>query len=114
MKQSVSRNDFFDAFRAYGRQDNFSREGLEAIFEYLEEMEESTGEELELDVVAICCDYNEASVDTIIQDYNVDIDLEDLDEDEQESAKLEAVRDFLNENTSIIAEAGEGFIFACF
>jgi len=35
------------------RKTNFSYEGLEILFEYLEELEESTGEEIELDVIAL-------------------------------------------------------------
>lgn len=38
---------------------NWSRAGAFALAEYLEEYEESTGEELELDVVAIRCDFSE-------------------------------------------------------
>jgi hypothetical protein len=37
----------------------FSRAGAFALAEYLEEYEESTGEELELDVIAIRCDFSE-------------------------------------------------------
>jgi hypothetical protein len=38
---------------------NWSRAGAYALAEYLEEYEESTGEELELDVCAIRCDFSE-------------------------------------------------------
>lgn len=37
----------------------FSRAGARALAEYLEELEESMGEEMELDAVAIRCDYAE-------------------------------------------------------
>lgn len=39
--------------------DNFSAEGLKALFEYLEEIEEATGQEMEFDMVAIACDFSE-------------------------------------------------------
>ena len=39
----------------------WSRAGAFALAEYLEEYEESTGEELELDVCAIRCDFSEHS-----------------------------------------------------
>jgi phosphosulfolactate synthase (CoM biosynthesis protein A) len=39
----------------------WSRAGAFALAEYLEECEESTGEELELDVCAIRCDFSEYS-----------------------------------------------------
>ena len=62
MKQSVNEYDFIDAFRNYfGGQykTNFSYEGLKALFEWFEELENDTGEEMELDVIAICCDFSE-------------------------------------------------------
>jgi hypothetical protein len=50
--------DFERAFKRCER-DNFSYDGLKALFEYLEEYEEGTGEEVELDVIALCCEYAE-------------------------------------------------------
>lgn len=41
------------------RPENFSVDGLRALFEYLEEMEDSIGEPLEFDPIAICCEYSE-------------------------------------------------------
>jgi hypothetical protein len=38
---------------------NWSRAGAFALAEYLEELEESTGEEMEFDHVAIRCDWSE-------------------------------------------------------
>ena len=58
MKQSVNLYAFRRAFETL-RPDNFSYAGQEALFDYLEEYEESTGEEVELDVIALCCDYSE-------------------------------------------------------
>ncbi|MCD6162597.1 MAG: hypothetical protein J7K40_09325 [candidate division Zixibacteria bacterium] len=56
MKQTVSLGDFRDAFQKMGRGDNFSYEGLEALYDFLEECE---GEDYELDVIALCCAYSE-------------------------------------------------------
>ena len=60
--------DFERAFKNFER-DNFSYDGLKALFEYLEEYEEGTGEEVELDVIALCCDY--AEYDSL-KEYNDD------------------------------------------
>jgi hypothetical protein len=38
---------------------NWSQNGALALAEYLEEYEESTGEELELDLIALRCDFSE-------------------------------------------------------
>ena len=59
MKQTVNVYDFERAFVDMDRADNFSYEGKKALFEYLEQYEEDTGEEIELDVIGLCCDYSE-------------------------------------------------------
>ena len=59
MKQQITETMFMDAFDSMGRGDSFTYAGLSALFEYLEEYENETGEELELDVIALCCDFTE-------------------------------------------------------
>ena len=58
MKQTVNEYQFERAFNEC-RPNDFSYKGLKALFDYLEEYEEETGQELELDVIAICCDFTE-------------------------------------------------------
>ena len=41
------------------RPNNFSYTGLASLFEYLEEYEESTGEQIEFDPISLCCEYTE-------------------------------------------------------
>jgi hypothetical protein len=108
MKTTVSRYDFERAFVDAGRKDQFSYEGLGLLFDYLEEYEESTGEEIELDVIALCCEYSEDCLDDIIGNYRIDVD--GLDDEE----KIEAVRECLEENTQLVGETSTGFIYACF
>ena len=59
MKQTINEYQFTQAFTDMNRDNNFSYEGKKALYEWLEEYEESTGEEMELDVIAICCDFTE-------------------------------------------------------
>jgi hypothetical protein len=59
MKQTVTSYSFVDSFRAAGRESQFTRPALFALFDYLEEYENSCEVELELDPVAICCDWAE-------------------------------------------------------
>ena len=59
MKQTVDLYDFRNAFEGTQYKDNFSYEGLEALFNWLEDYESDTGQEIELDVVAIACDFTE-------------------------------------------------------
>ena len=78
MKTTVSKSDFRDAFRDYNREENFTYEGLGALYDYLTELEEDTGEEMELDVIAICCDFSEyGDLEEIQSEYS---DIEDLDD----------------------------------
>jgi hypothetical protein len=59
MKTIVTQHSFVDAFRACGRESQFSYPALRALFEYFEAFEDDTGEELELDPIAICCEWQE-------------------------------------------------------
>ena len=81
MKQSVNFSDFRDAFHKHERHDQFSHECLVALFDYLEEYELETGEEIELDVVGLCCEFAEYdSANEACSDYQLDVD--DLSDDE--------------------------------
>jgi len=55
----ISVMDFQRAFIDYGRATQFSNEGLDGLYEYLEEAFNDMGEEYELDVIALCCEYSE-------------------------------------------------------
>lgn len=61
MKRSIYFDDFVEAFEEMGRMGHFSEEGLKALFDYLEEYEEDTGIEIELDVIALCMEFTEYS-----------------------------------------------------
>ena len=77
MKMTVDYHDFERAFTDFSRRDNFSNHGLRALFEYLEEYEQDTGEEIELDVVALCCEYSEEPLEDVLKNYSLQ-DLEEL------------------------------------
>ena len=55
---NVSTYDFHNAFNAM-RPDDFSYDALEALYTYLDDLSDDIGEPLELDVIAICCDFAE-------------------------------------------------------
>jgi len=81
MKTTITNSAFIDAFQSI-RPDNFSYNGLNALFDYLEEYEDSTGEEIDLDVIALCCDYTEyESLEDILKNHtelDCKIEIEDL------------------------------------
>lgn len=91
MKQSVNFNDFINAFKAYDRYDGYGYEALKVIFDYLEEYEDSCGVEVELDVIAICCDYSAEHYTDIASNYS--IDLEGMEEDEAKDAVIVYIQD---------------------
>lgn len=113
MKQTVHLHTFRNAFEQC-RPNNFSYEGLGILFDYLEEYEGSTGEELELDVIGFCCEWQESTLDEVIADYRLNdiIDgLADMDDDE----KLDNVREYLADATSLAGETADGsFVFMSF
>lgn len=109
--QTVDFSDFVRTFEAYNRADQYSRQALRVIFDYLEEHSDSTGEPVELDVIGICCDYYEASWQDIASDYSIDLS-EYADDDY--SGKLDAVLDYLNDQTIVLGETSDGIVFQCF
>ena len=78
MKNTISENDFLQAFSDMDRKDQFTYYALTKIFEYYEQWEDETGEEIELDVIAICCDLTEyESLESLQEDYS---DIENQDD----------------------------------
>ena len=53
---------------------SWTRLGANALAQELEEYEDSTGEELEFDIVAIRCDWNEDTAEELISNYSQDPD----------------------------------------
>lgn len=107
MKTTVSQSEFIDAFHRYDRYDQFGYDALCSLFDYLEQMEDDCGEEMELDVIALCCDYSVDSVADIASNYSIDI--AGMDDDEARSAVLEYLRD----NTHVVDEDCNGQILYC-
>ena len=81
MFQQINEYDFIKAFEQV-RPDNFSRAGLSALYDYFEQLEEDIGNPIELDVIAICCEYSEyESLEEFQKDYGDDY--QSIDEIEQ-------------------------------
>ena len=108
MKQSLNFSAFVDAFHAYNRYDQFGYDALEVLFEYLEQYEEDCGQEVELDVIALCCEYSVDSVEDIAEQYGVD-----LSECEDDQDKLDTVTGWLYDKTSVCGTTHSGQIVYC-
>lgn len=114
MKTTIDRHDFAHAFQRAARADNFSSHGLRLLFDYLEELEASTGEEIELDVIAMCCDYSEDTVADIARNYSIDLNDADPEADDYEEQCRQIVFDYLSDRTSVVGDTADGFVYACF
>ena len=58
MKTTVSFSQFHNEFNTY-RPNNFSYAGLLALYDHITDYEDDVGEEIELDVIALCCEHTE-------------------------------------------------------
>jgi hypothetical protein len=90
MYQSINESEFRSAFHSCGRGEQFSYEGLTILFEGLEQYEQDTGEEIELDVIALCCEYSELSESEIKDAYGYIFN------------KGEILEEFLNDHTFVL------------
>ena len=117
MKTTVNEYEFKEAFRRI-RPDNFTYAGLSALFEYLEEQESDIGEEMELDVIALCCDYAEhESLPAFASEYFAnDVHAASecgFDDDDDDDEKQDKIREYITDNAQLIEFDG-GIIVSAF
>ena len=93
--ETVDYSLFERRFRDYNRLDNFPK-GLRALFDYLEEVSEEVCQPLELDVIGLCCDFEENTIEYVLEYY----DLKSLDE--------------LRDNTTVIEVDSETIIYQAY
>jgi len=124
MKMTLTTYDIADALCA-DQYANWSRAGALALAEWLEEMEESTGAETELDVVAVRCDFSEyESLQAWAADYfsdikqasdaigfDLDMDGETPGHDEEELVDM--IREHIQDN-GLLIEFDGGVIVSAF
>ena len=96
MYEMISKGEFRDRFRSYGREDNFSYEGLGYLYDFLEEVMDEGNGMYELDVVSLCCDYAEDDIENVLAAYS----LKDLEE--------------LKDNTCVILHDEERVLYAVY
>ena len=75
MIQTINFWNFQEAFIKADRASQFTYKGKRALFDFLEEYEEDTEEQVELDIIALCCDYVEYED---IEEFWLDYDKEDF------------------------------------
>jgi len=95
MKITLTTNEIANHLRQ-GQDASYSYNGSIALAEYLEELEECDGEQIELDVIAIRCDFTEyESLEELAKDYF--------------SSELEEphdLKEYFEENTTLIQFEG--------
>lgn len=104
MKQTLTKSDFIDAFRRMDRYDQFGYEALSILFNYFEECDP----DMELDVVAICCDYAANTFEDIRDQYDIDYDGAIEIEDQ-----LEIVVDYLQHHSTVCGVTADNVIVYC-
>lgn len=76
MKQTINTtSQFVHAFHAISRSEQFSYNGLKALYNYLEDMDK----DYELDVIELCCEWSESTIEEALACYSLD-SLEELKE----------------------------------
>jgi hypothetical protein len=100
MVKQIDNYSFISSFEAMGRRDQFSLEALNALYDYFTQLEEDLGEQIELDVIGICCDFTEGT----LEDFK-DIYLIPEDEDALE---------YLRERTEVIVTPSGDLVIANF
>lgn len=106
MKQTINLSMFRDAFKQAGRSSKFSYDALEVLFDFLEDV----NLDYELDVIALCCEFQEATPAEIARYYGVDMDgVDPATED-----GMELILDYLNDNTLVCGLTDTSVVFQSF
>lgn len=109
-----SSSDLREEFRAYGRHSTFSTQAYDWLWDYLEQLEDSTGTPVEIDVIGLCCDYSEEDYESIASSYNIDLPERDGDEEDHAESVREAVLDYLNDRTVVLGYDEDSVLYAVF
>jgi hypothetical protein len=120
MKTKINFNQFCDGFRD---RTNFSYEGKQVLFDYLENLEQQLGqlgEEIEYDPIGFCCEFAESDLEELIEQYDALRELCPAFDDEEPSIKdwakmHETAREFLENRTTLCGITKDGkYIYSKF
>lgn len=113
MKITINKNDFAREFEAMNRADNFSNSALDILFDYYEEIDEN----MELDVIAICCEWKEYTAEELKNDYGYKLDYTEWLENDyvQCDSDTEAlVKELENKTTIIKVDREDTYLVSAF
>ena len=97
MYQEINVYQFRDQFQDI-RPDNFSYDGLTALYDYFEDLADDIGEMIEFDPIAICYEYSEYDS---LKEYNDSV---------QPDKEFKSLDDLRNETIVISIPDSDGFI----
>jgi len=101
MIKTITEWDFINSFDEMNRSENFSVAGRKALFEMFEEL----SPDMELDPIAVCCDFSEyKDLEELKNDYSYDEDLEDDDD----------ILDYYREQTMVLELANGGLVIQAY
>lgn len=110
MHIKVTKNMFHNQFHVMNRVEQFSYDARSLLFDYLTEAEDNgeNGEAgLELDIIGICCDFVEMSIDEFLRSYDIDIS------DEEDTR--ESIENYINDNSIFIGwSSNDSFVYVQF
>jgi len=112
--KNINEYDFIRAFEEMNRKNQFSEEGLKALYEYLYDLSEDAGENITLDVIALCCEYTEyRNIDEYLNDYYTTDEINKKVKDLSEEEFKETIEEEIEEKTTLIKlsdDLDKGFI----
>ena len=105
--QTVYAGDLYNMACRMNRGKKFGYNGWRAIGEYLENLSDDLGEDIEIDIISICCEYSMAeSVESFYTEHQHlhGFDLPTMEEWEEleDEEKLETIENYLQENTALV------------
>lgn len=102
--ETINPSNLFHMACRMGRGEQFGYKGWQALGDYLEQLSEDIGEDIEVDIVGICCDYSSAdSAEDWWQEYGEYSSIDPTEWEEMaEDEKLQAIEDYLNDHTIVV------------
>ncbi len=88
-------------FNRWDRSEDFTPAGIRVLFDYLEGISKVSGEDVNLDIIGLCCDYREDTFSDIASNYRIDLTDHYGETIENEEEIKRIVLDYLKKNTVV-------------
>lgn len=101
MLMTINLSDFRTEWAKSSRAESFSYEGLEILYDFLEEVEPDH----DLDIVALDSAYAESDLEDLIRDYGYA-----MDEEDEEELTLDNFKDYIERESTVLGTTSHGTI----